>query len=94
MKNGTNVVIVRHVDDWQNRSFIFSVPDGVTLRAGDDVLCQTKNGRAAATCLCDSFFLDNGPLEAVVGACGGSVPLKPVIGRYEYKSFTEDCDER
>ena len=50
-----NFVIVKHPNDFGK--YLFFVPRQEDMRAGDEVLVETKRGPDQhATCVCDSFF--------------------------------------
>ena len=50
------IVIVKHENCGQK--FLFEVPESKSIRAGDMVLVNTKREEAFATCMCDSFYID------------------------------------
>ena len=76
-----NIVIACHANS--SKPLLFSVPEGVELKDGEMILVQTRLGESAASCLCKSFCLDEGPLKVVAKRFGAGLPLKPVIGRYK-----------
>lgn len=87
-----NIVIVKHENCGQK--FLFQAPDAECLKAGDLVRVKTKKGLALATCLCDSFHLDNESQEmnAILMAFGTSQPLAPVVGKFSYHEFIMDSE--
>jgi len=82
-----NVVIIKH-ENCGNK-FLFQVPAGEHLRAGDVVRVKTKKGTPLGTCLCDSFYIeDDGPeLQSICEAFGATLPLAPVLGLFCYYPF-------
>lgn len=50
------IVIVKHENCGQK--FLFKVPESESVRAGDLVLVNTRRGEVFATCMCDSFYID------------------------------------
>lgn len=84
-----NIVIVKHENCGQK--YLFEVPRGNSVRAGDLVKVRNKRGEALATCLCDSFTLDEGSneYEAICSAFGATRPLAQIIGRFFYSAFEQ-----
>ena len=77
-----NVVIVKHENC--GAKYLFLVPDGKSLNAGDLVRVNTKHGQALATCLCDSFVVeDETKAKYIANAFGVNKPTAYVIGRYK-----------
>ena len=74
-----NVVICAHPNT--SGLYMFKVPDAVTLRAGDYVLCQTKrDSMAIAMCLTDSFKPD--APEKIAAIWGSNIRgMRPIIGK-------------
>lgn len=85
-----NIVIVKHENCGQK--FLFQVPQDRFLRAGDLVRVRTRKGLSLASCLCDSFEVDESGQEvsAICMAFGTTAPLQPVVGKYEYYDFGLD----
>lgn len=78
-----NVVIVKHENC--GAKYVFLVPDGHELKAGDYVVVDTKHGKALATCLCDSFAIDMSDTDktkSVFSAFGVDKPTACVIGKF------------
>lgn len=84
-----NIVIVKHENC--RAKYLFLVPDGKTLNAGDLVRVNTKHGQTLATCLCDSFVVeDKTKAKYIANAFGVNEPTAYVIGRYEkYENWDE-----
>lgn len=82
-----NIVIVKH--DGSGNKLLFQVPGFAQLKAGENVRVRTKRGDAMATCLSDSFFVDDSSPEfdTVCAAFKATLPLAPVVGRYDYWPF-------
>lgn len=88
MKN--NFVIVKHFDD--SGKYLFKVPKGVYLSAGDRVICDTVRGKdQAGVCCCDVFRAE----PEVICPLFGTVPerIKYVTGRIEYIHFDMEINE-
>ena len=83
-----NIVIIKHFGD--NAHYMFSVPDDKQLREKDIVLVRNKRGEQAGVCVCDSFFVDESPLKALIARYGAKQPLSPVIGMFGLIKW--DCD--
>lgn len=83
------VVIVKHENCGQK--YLFEVPGGHYISAGDLVRVETKRGKSLATCLCDSFDIEENSeqLNAIVSAFGASLPLAKVVGNYSYYDYPE-----
>lgn len=78
-----NIVIVKHENC--GVKYIFLVPDGKELKAGDLVMVNTKHGKALATCLCDSFIVDMSDTDkakSIFTAFGVNEPTAYVIGKF------------
>lgn len=88
-----NLVIVKHENC--GRKYLFEVPDNYYVSAGDLVKVRNKKGEALATCLCDSFNLDENRSEyqAICAAFGATQPLAHVIGIYIYHEFEQTQNE-
>ena len=85
-----NMVIVKHLQD--SGKFLFYVPKGISLSAGDKVVCDTTRGAdQLGVCCCDSFLADN----EVVCPLFGTQPnvMKYVTGRVEVARFEEAMNE-
>ena len=78
------IVIIKHTGDGK---YIFRVPDGRTLKAGDMVLCQTRRGIVPGLCCCDSFDTDK--VDTIRSAFGAptDTPLAPIVGEYQYNMW-------
>lgn len=81
------IVIVKHENCGQK--YLFEVPDGKYVSAGDLVRVSTKKGEKLATCLCDYFEVDENSdvFENILAAFGASKPLAMVVGKYMYSEF-------
>lgn len=82
-----NIVFVKHTGC--NQTYLFEVPANITLKEGEEVMVQTRNGETSGVCVCDSFELDGSPLMAVGKLHGAKFPLKPVIGKVCVVRFKE-----
>jgi hypothetical protein len=84
------IVIVKHENCGQK--YLFEVPKGEFLSAGDLVKVQTKRGKQLATCLSDHFDIDENSevFKNILSAFGASEPLSKVLGQYRYIEFSEE----
>ena len=80
-----NIVFIKHTGC--NQTYLFEVPAYITLKKGEEVMVQTRNGETSGVCTCDSFELDGSPLVAVGNASGAKFPLKPVVGKVSVERF-------
>lgn len=74
------IVIVKHENCEQK--FLFEVPESKSVCAGDLVLVNTRYGETYATCLCDSFYIDESKKEHqnILAAFGTTKVTASVIG--------------
>ena len=84
------IVIIKHFGD--NGHYLFSVPDGINLIESETVLVKTKRGERDGVCVCDSFYVDDSPLRALMAKYGAKEPLAPVIGRFVCTRFDKEED--
>ena len=79
-----NFVIIKHVTD--SGKYLFRVPRGINLEAGEKVVCDTSRGNdQLGVCCCDSFLADP---EAVMPLFGTqNSKMKFVTGKVEYDKF-------
>lgn len=83
------VVIVKHENCGQ--LYIFKVPCGQALKAGDLVLLDTKKGNRLGTCVCNSFEVnDQSVADRIYSAFRIKEPTAYVIGRYSLDKFEVD----
>lgn len=80
-----NIAVIKHQPN-AGAHYLFSVPEGVKLKAGDLVMCQTRHGEAYGWLAYDSFEVEGAALEALCRAHGAKT-LKPIVGIYELSSF-------
>ena len=81
-----NIVIVKHENC--GAKYLFLVPDGKTLNAGDLVRVNTKHGQTLATCLCDSFVVeDETNAKYIANAFGVNEPTAYVVGKFTYDEW-------
>ena len=79
-----NFTIIKHISD--NGKYLFNVPKGISLSAGDKVVCDTsRDGDQLGVCCCDSFLAD----PNVVCPLFGTQPekMRMVTGKVEYEKF-------
>lgn len=85
-----NIAVIKHQPN-AGVHYLFSVPEGVKLKAGDLVMCQTSRGEAYGWLAYDSFEVEGAALEALCRAHGAKT-LKPIVGVYELASFEEKTE--
>lgn len=78
-----NVVIVKQGAG----KYLFACPEGVNLKEGDRVLCDTKKGEAEGVCFTESFKVNQKALGIIAKLLCATFPLKFVIGRCEVNRF-------
>lgn len=84
------VVIIKHENCGQ--LYLFKVPRGQVLKAGELVLLDTKIGNNLGTCLCDSFEVDEAVKDRIFSAFRIKEPTASVIGRYSFDKFSIDTE--
>jgi len=80
------IVLAKHTPN-DSRKFVFEVPNGKKLMAGDRILVKTKKGVADAVCCCNSFECDEIAAREMVPLFGGKFPLAPVVGKYSFEEW-------
>lgn len=80
-----NIVFIKHPAD--RGIYLFEVPAGIALKAGENVMVKNSRGETYGVCDSDSFELDGSPLGTVAKICGAKFPLAPVIGRVSVERF-------
>lgn len=84
-----NIAVINHTPtNSHDQKYLFSVPEGVKLKAGDAVMCKTRYGEAYGWLVYDSFEAEGTALKAISDAYGAS-ELKPIIGVYELTEFED-----
>lgn len=83
-----NIVFIEHNN--QSGTYLFEVPEGVSLKKGEMVMVETKRGETSGVCVCKSFVLDGSPLETVGRICGAQFPLKRVVGCITVDVFPQE----
>lgn len=53
----TNVAFIKHAEGQNQKAYLFSVPDHIILKAGDEVLCDTKKGTVPESAYPEVFGL-------------------------------------
>lgn len=82
-----NIAVIKHNPQGPViHKYLFSVPEGVKLKAGDTVMCQTRHGEAFGWLVYDSFEVEGTALDALLNAYGAGI-LQPIIGVYELSSL-------
>ena len=85
-----NFVIVKHISD--NGKYLFRVPKGVLLEAGDKVVCDTSHGKdQLGVCCCDSFLADPEVVNPLFGTSAKN--NKFVTGKVEYEKFENAMED-
>lgn len=84
-----NIAVIKHTPDNDFcTKYLFSVPEGVKLKAGDAVMCKTKYGEAYGWMVYDSFEVEGTSLQVLLNAFGAK-ELQPIIGVYELSEFED-----
>jgi hypothetical protein len=86
----TNIVLVNQ----GGKNFLFAVPENVTLKKGDRVLCNTMRGEQDGICATDSFEVDEHALKQIATLTGAYFPLKAVIGKSKMVKFEDEHKEK
>lgn len=82
-----NIAVIKHNPDNDFcHKHLFSVPEGVKLRAGDTVMCKAKYGEVFGWLVYDSFEVEGTALQVILNAYGAK-ELQPIIGVYELSEF-------
>lgn len=82
-----NIAVIKHTPDNDFcTKYLFSVPEGVKLKAGDAVMCNTKYGEAYGWLVYDSFEVEGTALQVLLNAFGAK-ELSPIVGVYELSEF-------
>ena len=79
MKSVHNIVFAKH--DGKSKRYLFELPIGAKAKKHDVMRVCTKKGEANATCVCDSFIVDDHALRHIADACGAYLPLAKAIGK-------------
>lgn len=91
-----NFVIIKHMEG--SGKFLFRVPKGVSLSAGDKIVCDTRCGNdQLGVCCCDSFLARPEVIMPLFGT--SEKQMKFVTGKVEYEKFAiaqgdEEYDEK
>ena len=84
-----NIAVIKHTPDNDfYHKYLFSVPEGVKLKAGDAVMCKTRYGEAFGWLVYDSFEAEGAALKAISDAYGAK-ELQPIIGVYQLSEFED-----
>ena len=85
-----NFVIIKHLND--NGKYLFRVPNGISLEAGDKVVCDTCKGNdQIGVCLCDSFLADPETMYTLFATKESN--MKWITGKVEIEKFSEAREE-
>lgn len=90
IKKPITLVIVKHENN--GTAYLFEVPFGNYLQAGNLVLVDTKHGLNVATCMSCSFTMDieSAEYKKVLRSMGATEPLSKVVGVYHLEKFNRD----
>lgn len=81
-----NYVIIKHIEN--SGKFLFRVPMGISLEAGEKVVCDTsRGGDQLGVCCCDSFLARPEVIMPLFGT--QAQKMKFVTGKVEYEKFAE-----
>lgn len=82
-----NIAVIKHTPDNDFcHKYLFSVPEGVKLKAGDAVMCKTEYGEAYGWLVYDSFEVEGPALQVLLNTFGAK-ELSPIVGVYELSEF-------
>ena len=86
------LVVCSHKND--GGKYLFRVPEGRNLSAGDAVIVKTKYGEQQAVCVTGAFQADGNTLEMVREKFGAPKEIKPVLAKIDYlEVWREDENE-
>lgn len=84
-----NIAVIKHTPDNDFcHKYLFSVPEGVKLKAGDAVMCKTEYGEAYGWLVYDSFEVEGPALQVLLNTFGAK-ELSPIVGVYELSEFED-----
>ena len=91
MDKFVSLVAVKH-KEYQDRSFLFEAPRGVTLKEGEIVVVDTQYGEqlGIVTAVHNFVYYDGVDYNFIVKAMGATKPLKKVIGEFAPFIYEED----
>lgn len=69
--------------------YLFEVPEGIVLKQGDTVKCDTVRGITDGTVWADSLNVEEPAANLIGSLTGAKFPLKQVLGKTEYKPFED-----
>ena len=77
------------------QSFLFQMPRYASLKEGDHVIVETKNGEQEARVVAKSTFygINDDDYKMIVAATGAKEPLKKVLKKIIYEELKYDDDD-
>ena len=69
--------------------YLFEVPEGIVLKQGETVKCDTVRGITDGTVWADSLNVEEPAAKLIGSLFGAKFPLKQVLGKTEYKPFED-----
>lgn len=74
--------------DGCDKPYLFRATPWSNIKAGDEVLVETRHGNKHATALGRELFeVGSERYEFIIEASGATLPLKRVLGYYKYTEF-------
>ena len=84
-----NLVFAKH---GESKAFLFTLPLEGSVHKMQEIMVDTKYGRARATAVTDSFIVPFPIANIIVEGCGEYLPLKHVIGTIRLKEVCHQFD--
>lgn len=88
-----DLVVCTHDDDETSKLYLFQAPAWSRLKYGDRVIVDTRHGKSRAT-VQTAITMEQGsePFKGMVLIAGATLPLRKVLGKYEFFDFAYDTD--
>lgn len=84
-----NLVFAKH---GESKAFLFCLPLGERVHKMQEIMVDTRYGRARATAVTDSFIVPYQIADMIAEGCGAYLPLKHVIGTICLKELCKKFD--
>ena len=84
-----NLVFAKH---GESKAFLFSLPLGERVHKMQEIMVDTRYGRARAIAVTDSFIVPSQIADMIAEGCGAYLPLKHVIGTIRLKEVCKQFD--
>ena len=72
-----NLILAKH--DGHAKTYVFTVPEGFTVKKGDRLIVMTSRGLQEATAACESFPAPDVAVHIIVERLGGYDPPAPAV---------------